>query len=146
MTMPTRGVFVGVLEVGKHLHIARTHRTHWTQTTPRGSHHRPFSKWWWDTPRRTRNSACRFEENALDLQSPKVDVAQDGPMRLKICRAKKVAVRCPSHLRKIKSTLSTLHFKPSKRTALSFKIPGITSGLNPATSKSFIQRSGVMSG
>jgi len=36
--------------------------------------------------------------------------------------------------------------KPSNRTALSFKIPGITSGLKPATSKSFIQRSGVISG
>ncbi len=35
---------------------------------------------------------------------------------------------------------------PSKRTALPFKMPGITSGLNPASSKSFIQRSGVMRG
>jgi hypothetical protein len=38
------------------------------------------------------------------------------------------------------------YFKPNKRTALSFKIPGITSGLKPATSKSFIHRSGVMRG
>ena len=35
---------------------------------------------------------------------------------------------------------------PSKRTALSFRIPGITSGLKPASSKSFIQRSGVIKG
>ena len=35
---------------------------------------------------------------------------------------------------------------PNRRTALSFKIPGITSGLKPATSKSFIHRSGVISG
>ena len=35
---------------------------------------------------------------------------------------------------------------PNSLTALSFKMPGITSGLKPATSKSFIQRSGVMSG
>ncbi len=36
--------------------------------------------------------------------------------------------------------------KPNKRIALPFKMPGITSGLKPATSKSFIQRSGVISG
>jgi len=35
---------------------------------------------------------------------------------------------------------------PSSRTALPFKMPGMTSGLKPATSKSFIQRSGVISG
>ena len=35
---------------------------------------------------------------------------------------------------------------PNKRTALPFRMPGITSGLKPATSKSFIQRSGVISG
>ena len=35
---------------------------------------------------------------------------------------------------------------PSRRTALPFRMPGITSGLKPATSKSFIQRSGVISG
>ena len=35
---------------------------------------------------------------------------------------------------------------PNNLTALPFKIPGITSGLKPATSKSFIQRSGVISG
>ena len=146
MTMRMRGVFVGVLEVGKHLHIARTHRTHWTETTPQGSRHRLFSKSWWGTPKCTLNTACRFEENAMDLQSPKGAVAQEGLTRLKIFRAKKVDVRCPSHLHKIKSPLSALHFKPSKRTALSFKMPGITSGLNPATSKSFLQRSGVISG
>ena len=38
------------------------------------------------------------------------------------------------------------HAKPSNLTALPFKIPGMTSGLKPATSKSFIQRSGVMRG
>ncbi len=36
--------------------------------------------------------------------------------------------------------------RPSKRIALPFKMPGITSGLKPATSKSFIQRSGVING
>ncbi len=36
--------------------------------------------------------------------------------------------------------------RPSKRTALPLRMPGMTSGLKPATSKSFIQRSGVMSG
>ena len=35
---------------------------------------------------------------------------------------------------------------PSSRTALSFRISGLTSGLKPASSKSFIQRSGVISG
>ena len=35
---------------------------------------------------------------------------------------------------------------PSRRTALPLRMPGMTSGLKPATSKSFIQRSGVMSG
>ena len=35
---------------------------------------------------------------------------------------------------------------PSRRTALPFRMPGITSGLKPASSKSFIQRSGVISG
>ena len=40
----------------------------------------------------------------------------------------------------------TGHSNPNNLTALSFKIPGITSGLKPATSKSFIQRSGVIRG
>ena len=35
---------------------------------------------------------------------------------------------------------------PSSCIALPFRMPGITSGLNPASSKSFIQRSGVISG
>ena len=43
-------------------------------------------------------------------------------------------------------TLKNYGGNPSSRTALPFKIPGITSDLNPASSKSFIQRSGVMSG
>lgn len=33
--------------------------------------------------------------------------------------------------------------KPSNLTALPFRMPGITSGLKPASSESFIQRSGV---
>ncbi|MFG5408242.1 hypothetical protein ABXN37_09125 [Piscinibacter sakaiensis] len=35
---------------------------------------------------------------------------------------------------------------PSRRTAFSFRISGFTLSLKPASSKSFIQRSGVMSG
>jgi hypothetical protein len=37
-------------------------------------------------------------------------------------------------------------FSPSSRTALSFRISGLTRSLKPASSKSFIQRSGVISG
>lgn len=43
-------------------------------------------------------------------------------------------------------TDQVIQASPSSRTALPFRMPGITSGLKPASSKSFIQRSGVISG
>ncbi len=46
----------------------------------------------------------------------------------------------------VRKCCKRLHARPRSRTALPFRMPGITSGLKPATSKSFIQRSGVISG
>jgi len=53
-------------------------------------------------------------------------------------------------VREIYRNVRRLFFKltqsPSNLTAFPFKMPDITSGLKPATSKSFIQRSGVING
>jgi hypothetical protein len=75
----------------------------------------------------------------------RIEVSTSSQDMFRITKAQCLALFCESPMNTT-CCGTRFHDKPNNLTALPFKIPGITSGLKPATSKSFIQRSGVISG